>query len=118
MGRRRRRFHSDEFKGKVVAACKPIGTSIAAVAMAHGINANLARRWIVAAERRCSGQSTAVTSNGNVAPPSFVPVTLAPTVALPAEIRIELRRGATIVNVNWPCTEASGCATWLRELLR
>ena len=89
---------------------------MAAVAMAHGINANLARRWVVAAEQRSGAQSAAVTSG--VASTSFVPLTLAPSVLAPADIRIELRRGATIINVSWPCAGASECATWLRELLR
>jgi len=51
-GRRRRRTHSPEFKANVVAACRAPGVSIAAVAMANGINANLARRWVLNLERR------------------------------------------------------------------
>lgn len=49
-GRRRRRTHSAEFKAKVVAACREPGISIASVALAHGLNANLLRRWVVTAE--------------------------------------------------------------------
>jgi transposase-like protein len=115
-GRRRRRIHSDEFKAEVVAACKPAGVSMAAVAMAHGINANLARRWVVAAERRSGAQSAAVASG--VAPASFVALALPPAAPAPADIRIELRRGATAISVSWPCAVASECAVWLRELLR
>ena len=43
---RRRRKHSDEFKAQVVTACSQPGVSIAAVSMAHGVNANLGRRWV------------------------------------------------------------------------
>ena len=50
-GRRRRRQHSAEFKARVVAACRRPGVSIAAVALEHRLNANLLRRWVVAAER-------------------------------------------------------------------
>ena len=114
MGRRRRRIHSDEFKAQVVAACKPAGVSM--VALAHGINANLARRWVVAAERCGGAQSAAVTSG--VATTSFVPLTLAPSVPAPADIRFELRRGATAISVSWPCAAAPECAAWMRELLR
>lgn len=46
VGRRRRRKHSDEFKANAVASCMQPGMSMAAVAMAHGINANLLRRWV------------------------------------------------------------------------
>ena len=44
---RRRRHHSAEFKAKVVEACTGPGVSMAAVALAHGLNANLLRRWVV-----------------------------------------------------------------------
>ena len=118
-GRRRRRIHSDEFKAQVVAACATAGVSIAAVAMAHGINANLARRWVAtserAAERRSGGPPAALTSG--VVSTAFVPLTL-PAATAQQDIRIELRRGATTVSLSWPCTAASECATWLRELLR
>ena len=116
MGRRRRRIHSDEFKAQVIAACKPAGVSMAAVAMAHGINGNLARRWVVAAERRSGAQSAALTDG--VSPTAFVPLTLPPSVPAPADIRIKLRRGAAVINVSWPCAAASQCAAWMRELLR
>jgi transposase-like protein len=45
-GRRRRRLHSDEFKADAVAAAAQPGVSMASVAMARGINANLLRRWV------------------------------------------------------------------------
>ena len=50
--RRRRRAHSDDFKADAVAACAQPGMSMAAVAMAHGINANLLRRWVHEAEMK------------------------------------------------------------------
>ena len=118
-GRRRRREHSAEFKAQVVAACSAPGVSIAAVAMANGVNANLARRWVVNAERRNGAQ---LATTASVAPMAFVPLGLphatpTPTPA-PADIRIELRRGATAIQVSWPCAAASECAAWMRELLR
>ena len=115
-GRRRRRNHSDEFKAQVVAACKPAGVSIAAVAMANCVNANLARRWVFDAERRSGGQLASAASA--VVPTTFVPVMLPPAAPAPADIRIELRRGATAISVSWPCAGASECAAWMRELLR
>ena len=44
VGRRRGRY-SDEFKRQVIAACLEPGVSTAAIALANGLNANLARRW-------------------------------------------------------------------------
>ena len=121
---RRRRKHSDEFKAQVVAACSQPGVSIAAVSMAQGVNANLARRWMIdatASDRRQPVDRSRVaadTAKPTLAlPPPFIEVPMPPSSVAP-EIRIELRRGATAVNVTWPTTAAAECAAWLRELLR
>ena len=117
-GRRRRRTHSVEFKAEVVASCRHPGVSIAAVAMANGVNANLARRWVVEAERcaqHCDRLPARV--SGIAQAPAFVAVQLPSTQPAP-DIRIELRRGATAISVSWPSTEATQCAQWMRELLR
>lgn len=37
---------SPELKQAIVAACQAPGASVAAVALAHGVNANLVRKWI------------------------------------------------------------------------
>jgi len=116
VGRRRHRKHSAEFKAQVVAACSALGVSAAAVAMANGVNANLARRWVVEAERRGDVVMAPRAANGAVAS-AFVPLQLA--VQTPAlDIRLELRRGTTTINVSWPCSAASQCAQWIREVLR
>ena len=115
-GRRRRRTHSVEFKAQVVAACSLPGVSIAAVAMAHGVNSNLARRWVLEAERRVGG--ALATTASSAVPIAFVPVQLPPAEAVPADIRIELRHGPIAISVSWPCATASACAAWMRELLR
>jgi transposase-like protein len=123
-GRRRRRQHSAEFKAQVVAACRRTGVSIAAVALQHRLNANLVRRWVVEAER-VQGVALVAARNSEVevasAPDAgFVPITLqrAAVVGSPHEIAIELRRGATLIKVNWPLTAAAECAAWLGQLLR
>lgn len=121
--RRRRRQHSAEFKARVVAACRRPGVSIAAVALEHRLNANLLRRWVVAAERT---PAVGPLVTRNVAPAgamptntAFVPVELqsAPVVTA-QEIVIELRRGPTVVKVSWPLAAAAACSAWLGELLR
>src|SRR5437867_3147264 len=99
--------------------------SNAAVAVAHGINPNLARRWVREAEQRAG--EVPVKAAPRAAPESFVPVQIqAPTQSLPAsaaappapaEIRVELQRGSTLISVSWPCAAAAQCAAWLRELL-
>ena len=117
-GRRRRRTHSSEFKAQVVAACSHPGISIAAVATANGVNANLARRWVIEAAR-CASDATRLPAraSGVAQTPAFVAVQLPCTQSAP-DIRIELRRGATAITVHWPSTEAAQCAAWMRELLR
>lgn len=116
-GRRRRRIHSAEFKAQVVAACNVPGVSSAAVAMAHGINANLARRWVLESERR-GGGALVKTSSAGPAPTTFVAVQLPSAQGAPSDIRVELRRGPIAISVSWPCAAASECAAWMRELLR
>ncbi len=123
---RRRRMHSDDFKADAVAACAQPGMSMAAVAMAHGINANLLRRWVHEAQLkpRSEVMRANVVDGTKAQEPKtvFVPVSLpTPTPTPPAQapdIRIELRRGPTTVTVTWPAGAASDCAVWIRELLR
>jgi transposase-like protein len=97
--------------------------SIAAVALDHRLNANLLRRWVVAAE--CTQEVAPITppavASANAPPASvaFVPVAVQrPAAVSSQEIMIELRRGATLVKVSWPMAEAASCAAWLGELLR
>ena len=117
-GRRRRRTHSAEFKAQVIASCRQPGVSIAAVAMANGVNANLARRWVVAAEQGATDcERSVAVARGVAPPPAFLPLQLPCTPPTP-DIRIELRRGATAISVSWPSAEGAQCAVWMRELLR
>ena len=86
--------------------------------MASGVNANLARRWVIDAERCAEGGARLLARASGVAQtPAFVPVQLPCTPPTP-DIRIELRRGATAITVHWPSAEAAQCAAWMRELLR
>ena len=86
--------------------------------MANGVNANLARRWVIGAEQGATGGGRLLTDVSGVAQtPAFVPLQLPCTPPAP-DIRIELRRGATAITVHWPSAEAAQCAAWMRELLR
>ena len=125
-GRRTHRRHGAEFKAQVVMACRQPGVSIAAVALANGLNANMLRRWVVEAERvgnrtvsghRALGVSATAGASGL---PGFVAVQMPTPPAASAEpdIHIELTRGPTTIVMRWPSTLAGACATWLREMLR
>ena len=114
---RRRRRHSEEFKAKVAEECRRPGVSIAAVALANGLNANLLRQWV--AERE--GKSSTTPALPPVTPTEeFVslPLVATPKPAEGTDIRIELRRGAMAVTISWPSQAAGDCAAWLREWLR
>lgn len=104
----------------MVGACRP-GVSIAGVALANGINANLLRRWVNAAEQThktsSTGSSATGTTGGAGALASFVPLSFEPA-RMPRDIRIELSRNGTVATVNWPTSAATECGAWLREVLR
>lgn len=135
--RSQRRVHGAEFKTQVLAECQQPGASVAAVALAHGLNVNLLRKWLVGrgikrtglaaprtVTRKPAGVGTSVSSL------QFIPVEIAPApVAATAaaapeqaelpdavEIRVELTRGSTQLRVRWPSTQAAACAAWLHEL--
>lgn len=110
--RTRVRAYSAEFKAQLVAECEQPGASVAKVALAHGLNANMLHTW-----RRDARGTPA--DGGSGAQREFVSLSLpAPTATMTSSIRIELRRGATSVAVSWPTDAAGACAAWLRELLR
>ena len=107
-----RRRHDAQFKARVVAECAAPGASVASVALEHGLNANLVHRWLRIAEgRERVGQAVQRVEQ-------FVAVPMAAVASVPADIRVELKRGHSTVSVTWPCSAAAECAVWLRELLR
>lgn len=114
--RRTRREYSSELKAQVVQACRQPGASVASVAMAHGINANIVHRWL-----REPSSALAVAQ-----PAAFVPINLAlaaaptdrSTLAAASDIRVEVRRGTSVVTVSWPLDGAAACAQWLRDWLK
>ncbi len=118
--RKRRHRYSAQLKAQVMAECEAPGASVARVAMAHGINANVVHRWRQWA-REGGARRTRLSAPTSVAAATegFVPVVVsdAPVGTKAEEIHIELRRGATALAVRWPVSAAAQCAVWLRELL-
>jgi hypothetical protein len=103
---------------------------VAAVALAHGVNANLVRKWLIG--RGFKGGVAVVTDDaptltsakihGDCPMPQstleamrFVPVGVAAEVitAGAPPIEVELRRGDASMLVRWPISQAQGCAAWL-----
>lgn len=113
VNRPKRRFYSPELKAQVMQECRQSGASVAGIALAHGINANVVHRWL-----REHTQSALV-----VPSQAFVPVTLdepapGPTPQAEPDIRVEVRRANTTIVVKWPLQGGAACAAWLREWLR
>ena len=130
-----RRRHRDDLKAKVLAACDEPGASVAAVARVHDLNANLVHKWrrsrgAAAADRASPVVDVAATNVGEfiaLSLPSPMPALPAPPLIVsspptaattPANIRVEVKRGATTVVVTWPTSVAGACAAWLRKLVR
>jgi transposase len=131
-----RRRHSDELKAKVLAACDEPGASISGVALAHGLNTNLVRKWrsgrgVKRAGRAMTPAAASTTPAAPNAPAEFVaiempaPPKLAARAATEASvaapigeplIQIEFRRGPLHLNVRWPTAAAEDCRAWLSEL--
>ena len=112
-----RRRHSAELKQQVLSACNMPGASVAQVALAHSLNANLVHKW-----RRMTGRGAGaapVAGQRDAFIALAMETSAASATSPPApDIRIELRRGAMAVHVAWPLAAAADCAAWLRELLR
>mgnify|MGYP000022790413 FL=1 len=109
---RRRRHYSVELKQQVLLECAQPGASVAKVAMAQGINANIVHGW----------RKLAREANLPMLPaPQFVPVVVSPaetTSAQERQVALQLRRGPLVIELSWPITDTAGLGHWLRELLR
>lgn len=102
---RQRSSYPKPFKAQVVQECLQPGASISSVAISHGINANVIRKWLPLYR----DQSAAVL-------PAFVPLRAAPKRPAEASAIIELSVGEQSVTVKWPTSDPEGCARFVREL--
>lgn len=98
----KRRRHSPELKAEILKACQEPGTSVASVALQHGINANLIHKW----RRGVEGQQEPVDKG-------FVPVPLPAPSGAPDEVVFELSG----IKVRWPLAQVDRAILWLRALL-
>ena len=126
----KRRRYGAELKAQVVAECDAPGASVAKVAMAHGINANIVHGWRKRGVRARGEPRVESSADVRPTPAAFIPIALPAQPAISAisaasaasatsaEIRIELSRKGTAVTVSWPISAALECGAWLREVLR
>jgi transposase-like protein len=108
---KRRRRHSPAFKQSVVDECLQANTSIAEVALRHGLNLNQVHTW-----RRKLGSAGAG---------DFVRLPLPTTgesshsvarMCATVSIRLESRHGT--ITVDWPLREIDCSVAWLKALMQ
>jgi transposase-like protein len=99
--KRTKRRHSAEFKARVVEACEERGASVAGVALANGVNANLVRKWIDKKQREAAPDIAA----------SLLPVRIVPGAAQSA---MRPMRGLTGVHGHAIEVELGGAVIRLR----
>jgi transposase len=117
-----RRTHSAEFKAQVLSECQQPGASLAAVAVAHGLNPNVVRKWLAGQNVKRMGASMPATAQ-RVPPLQFVAVELTKPehrlANLPAsqpDIRIELERGGLQLKLQCAASAGPAYAALLRAL--
>jgi transposase-like protein len=106
---RQRRYHPAEFKAQLITLCQQPGASVAGVALAHGVNANLLRRWI----RQQAGSML------RSAPP-LVPIELAAPVTVPTDdaLSLEINTRSARVTIHCPASRVDSCARLLGRWLK
>lgn len=125
--RRTHRTYTPAFKAELVAACQQPGTSIAALANSHGMNANVLHRWLKEHARTgCHKPIVAPQPSTPGSAPSmseFIPLRL-PNVtpeAVVAELKVELRKGPLSMSITWPMHAAADFghfAQWAAAVLK
>jgi len=88
------------------------GVSVSAIALTHGINSNLLRRWI-------KQFSAGLPSPAIIAPAKLVPVQVEMSADSPLSdaIEISIQKNSTRVSIRWPGNQAEVCGKWLAGLL-
>jgi len=115
------RRHSDEFKARLVELALEPNASMASVALANGINANMLRRWVRASSSSTGLPVTSEYDSRNAPGLSFMQLPMqvdkpAPATAVSAPaIEVQIHRGQTRVVVSLPMGSSS--AAWVREVL-
>lgn len=120
--RSNRRVHSPEFKAQVIGDCQQPGASVAAVAVGHGLNPNVVRKWL-AGQNRKRMDAAMPAKAVHLAPLQFVPVELAKSERLVAkcpasqpDMRIALEHGGLRLKLQCAASSAPAYASLLRAL--
>ena len=102
---RQRSSYPKPFKAQVVQECLQPGATVSSVAIRHGINANIIRKWLPLYRDQLPA-----------ALPAFVPVRATPKRPVEPAVIIELPLGEQSITVKWPASDPEGCARFVRGL--
>lgn len=102
---RQRSSYPKPFKAQVVQECLQPGATVSSVAIRHGINANVIRKWLPLYRDQLPA-----------ALPAFVPARVTPKRPAEAAVIIELPLGEQSITVKWPASDPEGCARFIRGL--
>ena len=102
---RQRSSYPKSFKAQVDQECLQPGASISSVAISHGINANVIRKWLPL--YRDQPPATL---------PAFIPVKVSPKKQAELSVIIELPFGEQTITVKWPSSDPEGCVRFVRGL--
>jgi len=120
---RTRRTYSASFRAELVAQCHQVGVSCSAVAISHGMNPNVLRRWIKEAQGMDAPAPSVRQPMSVDVQSAFVQLPVATAAArtpgiTPTEVRIEIQRNGATVSVMWPACRLEDSVAWVREILR
>jgi transposase-like protein len=103
---RQRSSYPKPFKAQVVQECLQPGATVSSVAINHGINANVVRKWMPLYRDQPPATSL----------PAFVPLKAAPKRSAEASVIIELPMAGQVITVKWPTSDPEGCAQFIRAV--
>ncbi len=120
---RTRRMYSTQFKSELLASCMLPGASVGAIAAAHGMNADVLRRWLKKHRQHATHAPSTPPASGHTSSAGFIALDLSALQAAPAAcaaqtIELRCQRGDTLVSVAWPLSGAAECASFLLQVLR
>jgi transposase-like protein len=82
------------------------GATVSSVAISHGINANVIRKWMPLFRDQPAATSL----------PAFVPLKAAPKRPAETSVVIELPMAGQVLTVKWPPSDPEGCALFIRAV--
>lgn len=112
--KRTRRAYSAAFKAEMVRASRQPNVSVAGLALANGLNANLLRRWV--RQHEGDGDSEPLELPAIVAAPSFISVPMSTAQQRTCQLHLVSKNVSATLTV--PLDALDQCAGLLQLLLR